>query len=86
MGHTIQHSGINDACDGRAIRIDVGMSKGCGDGLPEVLEIFGNKGLRILTSNPLHQNKNKAYLDAYSNKGLGLPKTEQGLRQVEVKA
>ncbi|XP_044465022.1 shewanella-like protein phosphatase 2 [Mangifera indica] len=86
MGHTIQHSGINDACDGRAIRIDVGMSKGCGDGLPEVLEIFGNKGLRILTSNPLHQNKNKAYLDAYSNKGLGLQKTEQGLRQVEFKA
>ena len=38
MGHTIQ-SGINAACDGQAIRIDVGMSRGCGNGSVEVLEI-----------------------------------------------
>ncbi|KAF9597626.1 hypothetical protein IFM89_020105 [Coptis chinensis] len=34
MGHTIQETGINGVCDNKAIRIDVGMSKGCGDGLP----------------------------------------------------
>ena len=49
--------GINGICDNRAIWIDVGLSKGCGDGLPEVLEISGNSGLRILTANPLYQNK-----------------------------
>ncbi|XP_031262677.1 shewanella-like protein phosphatase 2 [Pistacia vera] len=86
MGHTIQDLGINDICDGKAIRIDVGMSKGCGDGLPEVLEIFGNKELRVLTSNPLYQNKNKDYLDAYRKEGLVFLKPEQGPRQVEVKA
>ncbi|KAK1550623.1 hypothetical protein Q3G72_022150 [Acer saccharum] len=63
MGHTIQEVGINGICDDRAIRIDVGMSKGCINGLPEVLEINGNSGLRILTSNPLYQNKSKAYLN-----------------------
>ncbi|KAF9598863.1 hypothetical protein IFM89_031983 [Coptis chinensis] len=34
MGRTIQETGINGVCDNKAIRIDVGMSKGCGDGLP----------------------------------------------------
>lgn len=57
MGHTIQTVGINGVCDDKAIRIDVGLSKGCGDGLPEVLEISGNSGLRILTANPLYQNQ-----------------------------
>ena len=27
MGHTVQRNGINAACDGKAWRIDVGMSK-----------------------------------------------------------
>ena len=45
MGHTIQEVGINGVCGNRAIRIDVGMSKGCGNGLPEVLEINGSKEL-----------------------------------------
>ncbi|XP_024985004.1 shewanella-like protein phosphatase 2 [Cynara cardunculus var. scolymus] len=53
MGHTIQEDGINGACDNRAIRIDVGMSKGCINGLAEVLEITENSGVRILTSNPI---------------------------------
>ena len=41
VGHTIQApAGINAACDGRAIRIDVGMSAGCGDAPVQVLEIL----------------------------------------------
>ncbi len=36
VGHTIQRSGINSTCDGRVHRIDVGLSKGCGDGTPQV--------------------------------------------------
>ncbi|KAI3716407.1 hypothetical protein L1987_67266 [Smallanthus sonchifolius] len=52
MGHTIQQAGINAVCDNRALRIDVGMSKGCINGLPEVLEISDGSGVRILTSNP----------------------------------
>ena len=37
VGHTIQRSGINSTCDGRVHRIDVGLSRGCGDGTPQVL-------------------------------------------------
>ncbi|XP_071709406.1 shewanella-like protein phosphatase 2 [Rutidosis leptorrhynchoides] len=57
IGHTIQKGGINGACDNKAIRIDVGMSKGCINGLPEVLEISKNSGLRILTSNQMNRQK-----------------------------
>ncbi len=39
MGHTIQREGINAACEGRALRVDVGMSRGCGDRGVEVLEV-----------------------------------------------
>ncbi|KAL8227387.1 hypothetical protein R6Q57_017219 [Mikania cordata] len=56
MGHTIQDGGINGVCDNRALRIDVGMSKGSIDGLPEVLEISDGSGVRVLTSNP-YQNQ-----------------------------
>jgi hypothetical protein len=62
------------------------MSKGCGDGLPEVLEINQNSDLRVLTSNPLYQSKHKSYLDADTKEGLGLLITESGSKQVEVKA
>lgn len=37
MGHTIQEQGINSACAEQVFRIDVGMSKGCGNGEPEVM-------------------------------------------------
>lgn len=84
MGHTIQEFGINGACNERAIRIDVGMSKGCGNGLPEVLEMNGNSSLRILTSNPLYQKKYKSSVEAERREGLGY--LEHGPRQVEVKA
>ncbi|CAI5469679.1 unnamed protein product [Closterium sp. Yama58-4] len=40
MGHTIQQpGGINATCKGKAIRVDVGMSEGCGGAEAEVLEI-----------------------------------------------
>lgn len=86
MGHTIQESGINGACNNRAIRIDVGMSNGCGNGLPEVLEINRNSELRILTSNPLYQSKHKSLLGDDRKSGLGLLLQEGGPRQVDVKA
>ncbi|XP_031123848.1 shewanella-like protein phosphatase 2 [Ipomoea triloba] len=87
MGHTIQMSGINGVCQNRAIRIDVGMSKGCVNGLPEVLEIDRESRVRILTSNPLCQNGNEAVMDANEKDGVGLwfP-AAQGPRQVKVNA
>ncbi|KAL0797943.1 hypothetical protein Bca101_053117 [Brassica carinata] len=83
MGHTIQDGGINGVCDDRAIRIDVGMSKGCSDGLHEVLEIRKDSGVRIVTSNPLYKEK----VDG-GKMGLGLlvPAAEHVPKQVEVKA
>lgn len=74
MGHTIQENGISGACENRAIRIDVGLSKGCGDGLPEVLEINRNSELRVLTSNPLYQKRYESSVDSNSSQkdGLGL--------------
>jgi len=42
MGHTIQEGGISAACGGAALRVDVGLSEGCGDGAPAVLEILGD--------------------------------------------
>ena len=35
VGHTIQEAGINAACGDRVFRIDVGLSKGCGNGDPQ---------------------------------------------------
>lgn len=52
VGHTIQEAGINAACQDQVYRIDVGMSKGCGDGAPEVLEIIDDRVVRRLTSPP----------------------------------
>lgn len=42
VGHTIQDRGINDACGGQVLRVDVGLSKGCGNGAVQVLEILGD--------------------------------------------
>jgi hypothetical protein len=41
VGHTVQHRGVNSACDGQVWRIDVGMSRYFG-GPIEVLEIRGS--------------------------------------------
>ncbi|CAL5414178.1 unnamed protein product [Camellia sinensis] len=87
MGHTIQESGINGVCENRAIRIDVGMSKGCINGLPEVLEINGNSELRVLTSNPIYQKRyESSVVESNTKEGLGLLIPEHGPKQVEVKA
>ncbi|KAI3791040.1 hypothetical protein L2E82_04587 [Cichorium intybus] len=83
MGHTIQEGGINGACGNRAIRIDVGMSEGCINGLPEVLEINENSGvrMRILTANPIYHNSNHDS-DSLKKEGIGLLIPQQ----VEVEA
>lgn len=87
MGHTIQEAGINGVCDDKAIRIDVGMSKGCSDGLPEVLEIRKDSGVRIVTSNPLYKEKMDTHLAPGSKTGLGfVVPVEHVPKQVEVKA
>ena len=51
VGHTIQEAGINSACDDRVFRIDVGLSKGCGNGEPQVLEIIDDKEVWQLQEN-----------------------------------
>ena len=51
MGHTIQQpGGISSACSHAAVRVDVGMARGCGDAPAEVLEIRGDRWLRVLTA------------------------------------
>ncbi len=56
VGHTIQpqEAGINAACDGAALRIDVGMSAGCGGAPASVLEILddGRAGIYALRDTP----------------------------------
>ena len=48
VGHTIQEDGISGACGGRVLRVDVGMSTGCGNHETEVLEILDDKVVRRL--------------------------------------
>jgi hypothetical protein len=50
VGHTIQFPlGVTGACDNRVIRVDVGMSAGCYDAQPEVIEIANDKEVKILS-------------------------------------
>ncbi|KAL8104457.1 shewanella-like protein phosphatase 2 [Apium graveolens] len=86
MGHTIQEKGINGVCDNKAIRIDVGMSRGCTNGLPEVLEINGKSEVRILTSNALYRNGYNSSTETDVTKGIGFVIPQHGHDQVEVKA
>lgn len=39
---TAQDAGVNSACGGRVLRVDVGMSAGCGGGDVEVVEVLGD--------------------------------------------
>ena len=39
VGHTVQYSGINAACDGSVFRVDVGQSSGVSGAEPEVLVV-----------------------------------------------
>lgn len=48
VGHTIQRGGITSACEATVLRIDVGLSAGCGDGAPQVLEILNDKTVNRL--------------------------------------
>lgn len=50
VGHTIQQNGITTACGDAVLRVDVGLSKGCIDGRPQVLEITEDSHVRILDS------------------------------------
>ncbi|CAA0834079.1 Uncharacterized protein SHERM_29335 [Striga hermonthica] len=86
MGHTIQRDGINAICGNRAVRIDVGMSKGCGDRFPEVLEINESSELRVLTSNPLYSKRYGDYLREDKKDGLGVLIPEERSKQIEVNA
>ncbi|KAK4482633.1 hypothetical protein RD792_009797 [Penstemon davidsonii] len=88
MGHTIQDRGINAVCGDRAMRIDVGMSVGCGDGFPEVLEIMENSEVRVLTSNPKYMREYEGSVHGNVDKraGLGLLIPEQRPTQIEVNA
>jgi len=85
VGHTIQTKGINGACGNQVIRVDVGMSKGCINGIPEVLEIKGDNELRVLTPDPAYQAK-QAEKVKEEKPGLGLLLSENGIREVEVRA
>ncbi|KAI9078020.1 hypothetical protein K1719_039945 [Acacia pycnantha] len=65
-----QDIGINDVCDNRVIRIDVGMSKSCINGLPEDLEIKGKRpstpdsgDLNPSISSPRRNHEKPACLD-----------------------
>lgn len=49
VGHTIQQAGVNAACGGRVLRVDVGLSSGCGDMDPEVLEIRDDAHVSVLS-------------------------------------
>lgn len=51
MGHTIQGmQGINAVCSNKAVRVDVGMSRGCENGVPEVLEIQNDQVMTVLSA------------------------------------
>ncbi|XP_074281385.1 shewanella-like protein phosphatase 2 [Silene latifolia] len=84
MGHTIQQEGVNSACGGKAIRIDVGMSKGCGNGFAEVLEFEKGGGLRVLTSNPVFNGSRS--VRSRGRDGLAVVLEEDRRKQVQVRA
>jgi hypothetical protein len=99
MGHTIQTEGINAVCGIQAVRVDVGLSKGCGNGLPEVLEINGGGAeVRVITTPPAEawqyrkQEAEKAAKAVKEKKrevkdGLALLVREShGLKEVEARA
>lgn len=98
MGHTIQTEGITAVCGAQAVRVDVGLSRGCGNGLPEVLEINGGGAeVRVITTDPAEawqyrkQEAEKAATAKERNgevkDGLALLVREShGLKEVEAKA
>jgi hypothetical protein len=98
MGHTIQSEGITAVCGAQAVRVDVGLSKGCGNGLPEVLEINGaGSQVRVITTDPAEawkyrKQKPEKASTALEKKGevkdglALLVRESHGLKGVEAKA
>ncbi|KAL6658179.1 hypothetical protein ACP70R_003765 [Stipagrostis hirtigluma subsp. patula] len=99
MGHTIQTEGINAVCGAQAVRVDVGLSRGCGNGLPEVLEINGGGAeVRVITTPPAEawqyrrQEAEKATTAVKEKRGevkdglALLVRESHGLKEVEAKA
>ncbi|XP_078155777.1 shewanella-like protein phosphatase 2 [Carex rostrata] len=89
MGHTIQTEGINAVCGDQAVRVDVGLSKGCGDGVPEVLEITeGGRDARILTAswNRVYEGKKRAWEREKDVGGLAWLVRDSVVKEVETKA
>ncbi|KAF0896126.1 hypothetical protein E2562_019624 [Oryza meyeriana var. granulata] len=101
MGHTIQTEGINAVCGAQAVRVDVGLSRGCGNGLPEVLEINGGgKDVRVITTDPAEawqyrrQEAEKAAITTVVKEKKGdvkdglalLVRESHGLKEVQAKA
>ncbi|PAN41696.1 hypothetical protein PAHAL_8G064200 [Panicum hallii] len=99
MGHTIQTVGINAVCGAQAVRVDVGLSKGCGNGLPEVLEINGGGSeVRVITTPPseawMYRKQEAEKAAAAVNEKRGevkdglalLVRESHGLKEVEAKA
>jgi hypothetical protein len=95
MGHTIQSEGITAVCGAQAVRVDVGLSKGCGNGLPEVLEINGGGSqVRVITTDPAEAWKYRKQKAAAALEKKGevkdglalLVRESHGLKSVEAKA
>lgn len=101
MGHTIQTEGINAVCGAQAVRVDVGLSRGCGNGLPEVLEINGGgTNVRVITTDPAEawqyrkQGAEKAAIATAVKEKKGevkeglalLVRESHGLKEVQAKA
>lgn len=62
VGHTIQSNGINSACNEQVFRVDVGLSRGCGDGTPEVLVIEDDTHIsRIIEEEPSDSAESKLH-------------------------
>ncbi|MCO5592545.1 hypothetical protein L7F22_046548 [Adiantum nelumboides] len=73
VGHTIQQPfGINGACMNQVIRVDVGMSAGCDNAPPEVLEIRNDEQIKVLgrtTEREIKESRTEPFL---KDQGVGL--------------
>lgn len=73
VGHTIQQPfGINSACMNQVIRVDVGMSAGCGDAPPEVLEIKNDEHIRVLGRTTERDIKTSTEASSWRKEAVGL--------------
>lgn len=84
VGHTIQDLlGVNGVCDNKVVRVDVGMSQGCFDKAPEVLEIRDDKELTVLSATSslklMGEDNMPSYLKRHGESpGLASLLTQQG--------